>query len=182
MAARSIYRLQLLLLALHFAVAALVWPTLPERVPIHFNLAGRPTAWVHTSVWSWFGLPLLAAATTLFVYGMSRLSARAPELWNVPNKQRFLSLSPAARAPIVRYLDRFMAWTAVLVSVTFAGVHLGVHQAATGRGSGLPWLSHLLIWGPIGVLLLLAVRMTRNAGEQVRQADPRETGMDGTAD
>lgn len=174
MEVRSVYQLQLLLLVLYFAAAALLWPTLPERVPIHFDFAGRPTTWARTSMLSWFGLPLLAAAMTLFLYGMGRVSDRAPELWNVPEKKRFLALSPAARAPIVAYLSRFMAWSAVMVSLTFIGIHVGVYQTAMGRSTGLSWQSHLFGLAPIGVLLLLALRIAHNAGEQIRQASERE--------
>jgi hypothetical protein len=136
--ARSVYQLQLLLLALYFAAAALLWPTLPERVPIHFDFAGRPTTWTRTSMLSWFALPLVTAAMTLFLYCMGRVSDRSPELWNIPEKKRFLALSPVARAPIVAYLRRAMAWSAVMVSFTFIGVHVGVYQAAMGHGTGLP--------------------------------------------
>ena len=157
MEARSIYRLQLLLLALYFAVAAALWNTLPERVPIHFDLAGHPTTWARTSVLSWFGLPLLAAAMTLFLYGIGQASAHTPELWNIPEKERFLALSPAARAPIVAYLRRAMAWSAVLVTFTFISIHVGAYQTAIGRTHGLPWQSHLLNLAPLGILLLVVL-------------------------
>jgi hypothetical protein len=169
-----VYRLQLVLLALYFAAAATLWPTLPERVPIHFDFAGRPTTWARTSVLSWFGLPLLAAAMTLFLYGMGRASTHAPELWNIPEKERFLALSPTARAPIVAYLSRVMAWAAVLATFTFISIHVGVYQTATGRSDGLPWQSHLLSLTPMGILLLLALWMARSAGEQIRQASERQ--------
>lgn len=181
MDARSVYRLQLLLLAVYFAAAALLWPTLPDRVPIHFNFAGQPTTWARTSVLSWFGLPLVAAATTLFLYGMGHLSTRTPSLWSIPEKERFLALDHAARAPIMAYLNRFVAWTAVLVSFTFIGIHIGVYQTATGRSSGLPWWSHLLILAPTGVLLVLALRVTHNAGEQIKQASKHQQREEGAA-
>jgi multisubunit Na+/H+ antiporter MnhC subunit len=172
--ARSVYQLQLLLLALYFAAAALLWPTLPGRVPIHFDFAGRPTTWARTSMLSWFGLPLITAAMTLFLYGMGRASNSAPELWNIPEKKRFLALSPATRAPIVAYLSRAMAWSAVMVSFTFIGIHVGVYQTAMGRSTGLAWQSHLLSLAPMGVLLLVVSWIARNAGEQIRQASERE--------
>jgi hypothetical protein len=178
--ARSIYRLQLLLLALYFAVAAMLWSTLPERVPIHFDFAGHPT-WARTSVLSWFGPPLLAAAMTLFLYGLGQASTRTPELWNIPEKKRFLALSPAARAPIVAYLRRAMAWSAVLVTFTFISIHVGVYQTATGRTDGLPWQSHLLNLAPMGILLLVVLWIARNAGEQIRQASDHPRGEQGAA-
>ncbi|ORC22069.1 hypothetical protein A7979_00700 [Rothia nasimurium] len=44
---------------------ALVYPSLPQQLPVHYNLWGRADGWVDKSVWSVFGLtgillPLLA--------------------------------------------------------------------------------------------------------------------------
>lgn len=168
--ARFIYRLQLLLLAAYFAAAATLWSTLPQRVPVHFDFAGQPTAWARTSPWAWFGLPLLAAAITLFLYGIARASTHAPELWNIREKERFLALSPAARAPIIAYLHRLMAWAAVLVTLTFIAIHVGIHETATGSSDGLPGYLVPLILAPMGILLLVAIAIARNAGDQVRRA------------
>ena len=176
MEARSVYKLQILLLILYFAAAAALWPTLPERVPIHFDFAGRATNWARTSVLSWFGLPLLAIAMTLFLYGMGRVSVRTPGLWNIPDKDRFLALPPAARAPIEAYLHRLFAWSAVLVTVTFIGIHVGMYETAVGRSVGQSWQSHLLTLAPTGVLLLLSLRITQQVGEQIRQASERQAG------
>ena len=174
MEARSIYRLQLLVLALYFAAAATLWSELPQRVPIHFDFAGQPTAWARTSVLSWFGLPLLAAATTLFLYGIGQASIRTPDLWNVPEKERFLALSATERAPIVAYLRRVMAWASVLVTLTFISMHVGIYQTATGRSESLPGQSIVFIFPPIAVLLLVALSIARNAGRQIRQVSDQQ--------
>ena len=181
MEARSIYRLQLLVLALYFAAAAALWSTLPERVPIHFDFTGQPTTWARTSILSWFGLPLLAAAMTFLLYGIASASTHAPELWNIPERERFLALSPAARAPIIAYLHRLMAWAALLVTFTFITIHVGVYQTATGRSDGLRWESLLLMLAPVGILLLVALSIARNAGEQIRQASDHQKREQGAA-
>lgn len=172
MAVRSIFRIQLLLVAAYFAVAAIVWPTLPERIPIHFDFIGNPTSWVPTSVLSWFGLPLLAAAITLFFYGSHRLALRTPELWNVPEKERFLALSKAERTSIQANLHRLLPWSAVLVTFTFIAVHLSIYETAIGRSSGQTWIAILLIFAPIAILIVLVVRISREAAKQIRKASP----------
>ena len=176
MHARSVYRLELALLALYFAATATMWPVLPERVPIHFDFAGEPTTWARTSVLSWFGLPLLAAATTLFIYGLGRASTHEPDIWNIPEKERFLALSPAARAPIVAYLHRALAWSALLTTIMFIGILIAVYQTATGRNAGLKWQSNLLIWAPLGILIPVALTIARNAGRQIQHASNHVAG------
>lgn len=162
------------MLALYFAAAAALWSKLPQRVPIHFDFAGQPTTWARTSVLSWFGLPLLAAAITVLLYGIARASTGTPELWNIPERERFLALPSAARAPIIAYLHRLTAWAALLVTFTFITIHVGVYQTATGRSAGLRWESLLLMLAPVGILLLLALSIARNAGEQIRQASDHQ--------
>lgn len=170
---RSVYRLQLVLLALYFAAAAALWPGLPQRIPLRVDLVGRPTAWTPTSLLSWFGLPLLAGAMTLLVYAMGRHSARSPGLWNIPEKDRFLALPPAERAPIDAYLRRVLAWCAILMTVSFIGAHVGLYEAAAGTGSGRSWLWSLLCFAPIGGILLLCVKSAHGAAEMVRRTHER---------
>ena len=147
MSARSVHRLHLLLLVIYVATAALVWPSLPDRIPIHFDFAGDPTTWARTSVPFWFGLPVLALAMDLFIRGLGNLALRVPELWNIPDKERFLALPAKARAPVEESLRVMLAWAAVLVTPAFVGIHLGMYLTATGRTRGLPWYSQGLIYG-----------------------------------
>jgi uncharacterized membrane protein len=165
---RSVYRLQLILLASYFTVAAALWPLLPRRMPLHLSFTGEATAWTTTTLLSWFGLPLFSVAMAAFIFSLGRLAVRTPELWNIPEKQRFLALPPAERAPIEAYLRGFLAWCSVLVTISFIGIHIGLYDAATEHVLGLSWLSNLVAFAPIGVILLLAVRSSRTAAKLVR--------------
>jgi uncharacterized membrane protein len=169
-----LFRLNAGLLAAWLAASALAWPHLPERVPIHFDLAGNPTRWVGTSPFSWFGLTAIGALTSLFVWGMAWFGRRNPSLWNVPDRSRFVRLSPQARAPIVERMERVAGWTAVLCTVIFAAVQALVYASATGR-SGLPWsLLHGVIWGAVALILWVALTSTRGMREEIRAAAEAE--------
>jgi uncharacterized membrane protein len=134
---RSIYALNTALIVVFLAATVAAWDVLPERIPIHFGFSGSPTRWVNRSFLSWFGLPILAAAMTLLMYGASMLAIRSPDLWNVPDKKRFLALSPEARAPVVELLQKYLAWTATALIMVFLAVQTGVYESATGRAHGL---------------------------------------------
>ena len=168
MSTSSIRRLQLVLLALFFAGAAIAWPHLPPRIAIHFGFSGRPDRWVSTTWIAWFGLPLLAAAMTLVLLGIDKLLQRSPEMWNVPNRERFLQMSPAEREPIESAVHRLVAWCAVLITCSFIGAELEVYRSA--RLTAVPgWAVQLLVWTPAILVLVLVLRMNRFIRKQIRR-------------
>ena len=56
----------LLLVSIPFAYAAYLFPSLPYRIPTHFNASGEVDAWGHKS--TIFLLPSIMGATSIFVY------------------------------------------------------------------------------------------------------------------
>lgn len=165
------YRLlNLLLLAAFYAGSAMLYPTLPDRIPMHFDLSGRPDRWADRSFLSWFALPLIATAVAGFLELASRYSVRHPQLWNVPDKRRFLELDPAARAPIIARLQDFMAMTGVMGTAVVMLVQFSIYHSATGRGSGM----QAYVAAGIGIFLLVllssALRMNARVGTMIRDA------------
>lgn len=171
MTARQVYLVQVLLLVTWFSVAALVRPSLPERIPIHFGLDGTADAWAQTGFVSWFGLPTVALATALLLWGMVRLARRAsPELWNVPEKERFLRLTPEQRAPILARLERMSAICGLVTSAMFLAIHVAVYETAMGHRAGLPWYAFAVMIGGVVLILALAIGETQRAGAEIRRA------------
>ena len=63
--------------------AAAWYPRLPERIPIHFDIAGKPDGWAVRSLVTWFSLPGLSLVMTLLLVtagfgGVRALARRAP--------------------------------------------------------------------------------------------------------
>jgi uncharacterized membrane protein len=174
MTARSLYRLDLVLLLVYFGAAAALWPTLPDRIPIHFGLSGEPTRWVDATVAAWFGLPMVAAGLTLFVWWLGRLAVRYPTLWNLPDKERFLRLPPERRAAITDSLEAYVAQVAMLLIVLFAELQVEMYATAMGRTGGLSlwfWLIlAIVVGGSLGGALALYARL----GRRIREAEKRE--------
>lgn len=56
----------LLLVSIPFAYAAYLFPSLPYRIPTHFNASGQVDAWGHKS--TIFLLPSIMGGTSIFVY------------------------------------------------------------------------------------------------------------------
>lgn len=163
------------LLAALYAGSAAAYPRLPARIPIHFDLAGKPDGWVGTSLLSWFLLPLIATAMAGFLFVMGRVSEYRPELWNVPEKPRFLALPAEARAPIAARLRAFMALMAVVITAVLGTIQVEVFLSATGRAAP-PWLmtgATVLMVLAIGVA---AVRMNGRVAAEIREAHQRVHG------
>jgi uncharacterized membrane protein len=173
--ARSVYRLHALILTGWFVLAASVWTRLPARIPTHFDGAGNPTTWSRTTFLSWFGLPLVTVGMALFLYGLFRLTLRHPALWNIPQKESFLRLSPEARAPVMARLERWMATVGILVSCIFMEAHYSSYQVALGRASRLPWHSDVVTGGIVALIFLSMFVVLRGVGKQIERTVARVT-------
>jgi uncharacterized membrane protein len=136
------------------AFALWVWPTLPESVPTHFGLGGRPDAWGRAD-----SLGFLLALSLAFYVALS-LVQRIPHLYNYPvpvtaeNARRLYLLG--------RQLVLAMK---VIVSGSFAALFCAIVMIARGQ------LTSLSVWFLPGVLLAVGAvlgigtaRMMRRAG------------------
>lgn len=173
MSARTYRLLNLLLLGALFAGSMMVYPTLPERFPRHFGASGQPDAWSERSVLSWLALPLVAAGIALLLEGVTRLSGSNPRMWNVPDKPRFLALTPAEQAPIIARLRNFVGFVAVTSTVLMMVVQAGIYFAATRRGNGMPVFVFAGIFIHLLVLAVGALQMNGQVGTMIRDAHRR---------
>jgi uncharacterized membrane protein len=164
------------LLAALYAGSAAAYPRLPERIPIHFDLAGNPDGWASTSLLSWFLLPLIATAMAGFLFVIGRVSEYRPELWNIPEKPRFLALPAEARAPIAARLRAFLALMAVMITALMGVFQVEVFVTATGQASAKPWLMTGAIVLMLVAIGVSAVRMGGRVAVEIREAHRRLHG------
>ncbi|MCC9203847.1 DUF1648 domain-containing protein [Arthrobacter sp. zg-Y769] len=54
-----------------------LYPDLPETLPVHWNGAGKADSFAHKSFWSVFSVPLITAALVLFLLGTAAVTPRA---------------------------------------------------------------------------------------------------------
>lgn len=153
-----------------FAGSAWAYPRLPERIPIHFDLAGQPDAWASRST-GWFLLPMIALALTLFLHAIAAYSTHHPDTWNVPHKRRFLALDAKARAPIEAKMRAFVAWVGVVVTAMMCVIQAAVYQASTGAATGLPVWAMAAIGASVLAMVIGGVRLNATVGRMVRDAE-----------
>jgi len=126
----------------HWAIALWLYPTLPSRIPTHLDFGGVVTATSATSWGSWFGLPLVAVATSALLAGLSAYLPNKPSLFNFPDKERFLRLPPEAQQPVIVEMRGMLDLTAAGVGLVMALAHALLWYAAQGP---VPALAHVLL-------------------------------------
>jgi len=127
-----------------WGLAAWLWPGLPERVPMHFDLAGRPDGWVEKSVLVWFGLPTLATAVGA-VLGL---------------------LLPVWMVRLARANSRWLTVLACLVQGLFGWIVFGSSRVAVGRWDVLPATPTLV---GISAIVLCAIALAFAGSRAVKQ-------------
>lgn len=171
--------LRLLLLAAIAApwgIAAVAWPELPARIPMHFDAAGRPDGWGETSAWLWFSLPAFGTVLTLALgLGLPRWMAalaRANSPWlNVPNKRAFAALPEAARVRAVVGPAKWLAVLALAIQSLLAWIVFGSARVASGAWDVLPpWPSYGLLAVVLACAGCLAVAGSRAVKREIAAA------------
>jgi ABC-type Na+ efflux pump permease subunit len=157
---RHVMAVALAILALMavWALAVALWPRLPERFPVHYDIRGVPDRWDTRDPLSWYALPLidtvLSALLLLVGAFIPGFAARWPELVNVPQKEKFVRLPPEARARALRPAQSMLAVLVFLMNGLFVYLVWGSWAVATGQRSTLgAWIMIPFFAGVIGLLV-----------------------------
>lgn len=159
--------------AVLFVSAALIgrtirwYPLLPEQIPIHFGGDGRPDRWVSAHWVVWLLLPLMALALSITIMYLAKwvpkLAEGSPASVNVPDKNRFVQLSPPARMQVLLPTATYLRWVGLLLILLFTYIVEGTARVAVGQMDKLPlWPVLLFLAGVLGALPLM-IRATKRA-------------------
>jgi len=111
------------------------WGRLPEQIPTHFGIDGRPDAWSARSLVSWFLIPAFAVAITLVMLGARTLCRKFPQLVNLPSGTRLADMPEPARQPILAELAGFLALVQTQILIIFGIIQVATFRAAMGSES-----------------------------------------------
>lgn len=173
--------LQRVLLLLVVTVHGSLWwravhwyPRLPERIPMHFDAAGRPDGWATVSAANWFLLPGVAAALLLLfgalAWFVGGFAVRTPSLCNMPKKHLFVALSPAGRQAVMAPTRSFLLWLLVLLGGLFLWIVEGQARVATGDEQTLAtWPVFGFLIGVFAMLAPYLVATSRRIDAEARR-------------
>ena len=153
-ATRPIHLLNLIALLVLFGFAASVFDDLPRRVPIHFNFSGSPDRWVELSWLNWLLLPLTALGLALFNYACTLLIPylrKRPDLINVPNKEKFLRMTPVQREPLFQAFGDLFYWMTLPMTLFFLALQRESYLVATGDAKTIS------VWAPMIILFTVVL-------------------------
>lgn len=147
------------IVAVHLLFAIAIYPSLGPTVPTHLDFAGqvtrtRPTSWVE-----WFGLPMVSVATLVLLQGIGALLPKHPQLFNFPEKERFLKIPRAYHGPVLALMRATLDLTGVIVAMIFVLVHVMLWLAGDGEAPAAMHVVILLL--SVGTLPMILVVMSK---------------------
>lgn len=167
--ARTIHLLNLLLVAVLIAFSLWAWDRLPDLLPVHFDAAGEPTRWAERSFGSWFAIPVMALTMVALTYALARAMGRWPHLVNLPDKRRFLALSPERRERVLVPMREMLYALSVPLLVVFLLIQVGTWREAMG-GAAAPFTVAALMMAVLLTPFMLIGWLPRIQNELNRQA------------
>jgi len=145
-------------LSLLFLIGLFVYssyPRLPARIPMHFDMAGRPDRWDGRG-----GIAVLAVfalAMTAVLYAVIWLTPRLTKnarYMNIPRKQEFLRLPAEKQESYWAVFKEFFAALGLAVNLLFYLILRGLVRIATGTAGLLPFKA---MWPAFGLMALVLV-------------------------
>ncbi len=126
-----------------------VYPQLPDRIPIHFNLRGEPDDYGSKIIF------LILPGIALALYGLMTIVNRKPQNFNYP-----FAITPQNAQKQYGLASGLIIWLKAIVMLMMAYLAYGMAQVALGRaaglGSGFLIIFLGLIFGAIGYYFVQA--------------------------
>lgn len=110
----------------------LAYPSLPERIPTHFDFAGRPDGWSDKGIFSWFLLPILGILMQLLNVGCIWIMRRNSIRINMPDKKLFDELPPEGKQQLVELTETFLYLVFASIQFLFLALLWGAYEIAHG--------------------------------------------------
>ncbi len=157
--------------AAHGLFALLVFVRLPERIPIHFDLAGNPDGFAGTSLGSWFLLWFTSVGCgVLFGWFSLRLDRIRPSYYSLPRRDEFIALPAPAKSRVFAAISFHMLVFTGIFMLFFFAMHICMALAALQILDGMP---NGVVYGGIAVVtidtIVLTVRIVAAINREIDQ-------------
>lgn len=152
------------------------WPHLPDPIPTHFGLDGRPDAWASPTLLRWMLVPTVALVAFAGFIALGRLAARSPRHVKLLGGLRLSDVDAEHRPRVLAAFQGFLDLLATEMLAILALVQWAAWKGAMGESAqGL--LLAVLMLSLIASPFLLVVFVTRvqkaMKGANVSETRPR---------
>ncbi len=162
--------LAVVVLAVAVAIGVAEYPHLPDPIPTHFDLAGRVTATAPKSVWSVFGVLMIAAAVALLLAGLSVVASR----FTVRPVGGDTATQAATRARVQRgVLAALLSELSFVLALGISAIVVTQWLVPTSFATG--WTAILLAALVVLVVIAAVIRTRRGLSGPNRRDDPRRS-------
>jgi uncharacterized membrane protein len=164
-------------LAAATAVNVALYPTLPDPIPTHFNVAGEANGWAAKSVWSVFGVLMIGAAVVVLLTVLSIVAARY-STWTQSDDN-------PEQATLRTRVQRSML-TSLLSQLSFIiALGISVIELAQRLLPGVKWATAASAIGLVVLVMAVVIAAVIRGRVQLRPAnvrDPRSPRPDSVDD
>ena len=126
---KILYLIAILLALASLAMAAIYWSRLPEMIPVHFGISGKPDDWASKSLFYAFLIPgLQVILLTLFVFLYYK-----PQYSDIPTTMWLMTLEKKYRNHAFDLIRTMLAGTTVWIGVLFTYLTYGMNVVAVNE-------------------------------------------------
>lgn len=160
---------------LHIAMIAAQWvlplammSSLPDQVPVHFDLAGNPDRFASKSSWEmWFGSIIGTFLGILVIVLM-----RFPGAYNVPRKAEIAALPTTQRERIHDLMREMLLAIFTVVQMLMLAMLATTFAIASSTPMKMPWVLIVAFLAvPMAVVIVYLVRISRAVDDAKREVD-----------
>ena len=141
--------ISVVILGTFFLYSYQVYPQLPAKIPVHFDLYGRPDRWSERTMLGWMTLPIIATIMAIFFQGLGMLipviGRHSPGWINVPQRDKFLSLPPEKQFLVLSKTTELLHVFTIEMLVVLLWVQWSTAQVALGVWKTIKYQLPMLI-------------------------------------
>lgn len=160
--------LAIIVLAAATAVDVALYPSLPDPIPTHFNVAGQADGWAAKSVWSVFGVLMIGAAIVVLLAALSIAAAR----YSVRTQTDDTADQAALRTRVQRgMLTSLLSELAFVIALGISAIDL-VQRLLPG----VKWATAVSAIGMVVLVMVVIISGVTRGRMQLRPANVRDQG------
>lgn len=155
-----------MLAAVSWLIAFYYWGLLPQTIPTHFGLSGKPDAWNDKSVWYTFLLPALQSIMT----GVFAFLYVRPQYSDMPTTLLLMSMEKKKREHAFVLIRSMLVTVLIFVGLLFTYMTYMMQVSALDEKIGPnPWVMAVIFLALFGWLFFWTFRVYKSTKKIIEE-------------